>query len=231
MMSPNRSAWTLALFLTVAHAGLACNGEDEADSSSETSGATAEPVGTDTAASGSGATQASADPAPTAAAPTGPSPRETASQVDRDLAVRLALVPPDPLVVADLLTHADIREIFRYEGSLAVSSLEGIEPTDGYNAIRLASDDGGFGFAVQVWQLDAARQLEPRFQRLRDTWISATDDREPVGDGAFYGEFEGIRYYAFAAGEARSMSVISCQTMLCTPNQLRTLADRVYDRL
>jgi len=230
MTSPARFALPIALMLATAALPACKSGEDGEASDEATPGAEVA-VPDEAAAPTAGSAQAPAADPPPAPTPSGPSPRQNAAPVDRDLAVRLALVPPDPLVVADLLTHADIREIFRYEGSLSVSTLEGIESSEGYNSIRLASDDGGFGFAVQVWQMDAARQLEPRFQRLRDTWISATDDRDPIGDVAFYGEFEGIRYYAFSTAGARSMSVITCQTMLCTPNQLRTLADRVYDRL
>ena len=231
MMSLARFALPFS-FVVAVGALSACNSGDGGETESEpTVDEAPNGAATNEAPPAAESAQAPAAPSATPPAPNGPSPRETATEVDRDLAVRLALVPPDPLVVADLLTHADVREIFRYEGSLSVSTLEGIDASEGYNSTRLASDDGGFGFAVQVWQLDAARQLEPRFERLRDTWISATDDREPVGDTAFYGEFEGIRYYAFAAPSARSMSVVSCQTMLCTPNQLRTLATRVFDRL
>lgn len=149
---------------------------------------------------------------------------------DLDLAVRLGLVPPEPVVVAPLLTHPDIRELVQYNGELAVRSLDGIAPSANYNALRLAAGEG-YGFALQLWRLDETRQVIPRFERLRDTWIVATPDESAVGDAAFHGEFSGIRHYVFSHRPSRSVVAITCQSDLCTTEQSREIARRVLSRL
>jgi hypothetical protein len=176
--------------------------------------------------------------APTAAQPpTTPQPsgvpvvRNAAASADRDLAQRLGLAPADPLIVSDLLTHADIREIVGYNGELSIATLEGVQPSEFYNAMRLASSESGFGFAVQLWEDEQSRQTLSRFERLQETYIDRIAETDGVGDSAFRGEFDGIRHYAFMIERARSVAVISCQTELCDSEQVRGLAERVSSRL
>lgn len=187
------------------------------------------------------------EPAPVAEAstePTTPSPaanpatnnavpvvRNTAASADRDLAQRLGLAPADPLIVSDLLTHADIREIVGYNGELSIATLEGVQPSEFYNAMRLASAEGGFGFAVQLWEDEQSRQTLSRFERLQETYIDRIAETDGVGDSAFRGEFDGIRHYAFMMERARSVAVVSCQTELCNAEQVRGLAERISSRL
>lgn len=149
---------------------------------------------------------------------------------DRDLAVRLGLVPPDPLVVAQLLTHADIRELVRYDGELAVRTLDGLAPSPHYNVIRLGAGEQ-YGFALQVWRLEEARQVAPRYDRLKETYIVATEDPTPVGDASFHGEFAGVRHHGFSHRASRSVAVVTCEATLCTQPQARALAERVLSRL
>lgn len=179
--------------------------------------------------SGSG-TPAAADPPATA----NNAPlvvRNTVASADRELAQRLGLAPPDPLIVSDLLTHADVREIVGYRGELAISTLPGIAPSPMYNVVRLASDSGGYGFAVQLWRDDQERQSTARFTRLQQTYIDRIPEAEPLGNEAFRGEFDGIRHYVFLHSLSRSVATVSCQTDLCDNIQLRSLAERVLSRL
>ncbi len=181
--------------------------------------------------------EASAETAPPAPAanptPNNPVPvvRNTAASADRNLAQRLGLAPADPLIVSDLLTHADIRELVGYNGELSIATLEGVQPSEFYNAMRLASADGGFGFAVQLWEDEQARQTVSRFERLQETYIDRVAETDGIGDTAFRGEFDGIRHYAFMIERARSIAVVSCQSELCTTEQVRNLAERVSSRL
>lgn len=171
--------------------------------------------------------------APEATAPAtnrAPVVRSQVASADRELATRLGLAPPEPLRVADLLTHADVRELMQYTGDLTIATLDGIEPGPHYNALRLASA-AGFGFAVQLWQEDEQRQALSRFARLQETYIDRNPDTAPVGDEAFWGEFEGIRHYAFFHRASKGVVIVSCQSELCTPDQLRNMADRVMSRL
>ncbi len=156
--------------------------------------------------------------------------RSQAASADRELATRLGLAPPEPLRVADLITHADIRELMQYTGDLTIATLDGIEPGPYYNALRLAAA-AGFGFSVQLWQDDEQRQALSRFARLQETYIDRNADTSPVGDEAFWGEFEGIRHYALFHRASKSVVILSCQSDLCTPEQVRSLAERVLSRL
>jgi len=204
--------------------------------------------GTDTASEGTSAGEPSAESSGSgqeappeeastgdAAAPT-PAPnrppvvRSQATSADRELATRLGLAPPEPLRVADLLTHADVRELMQYTGDLTIATLDGIEPGPYYNALRLSAGSG-FGFAVQLWQEDEQRQALSRFARLQETYIDRNADTSPVGDEAFWGEFEGIRHYALFHRASKSVVIVSCQAELCTPDQVRNMADRVMSRL
>jgi hypothetical protein len=178
-------------------------------------------------ADGSGA-QATAPPTPVSV-PDRPivSPQ---AQSDRDLAIRLGLVPPEPLLVAPYLTHADVRELVQYSGGLSVSVLEGVEASPTYNTVRLATE-GGYGFALQLWRESSSGAADSRYTRLRQTYFVAIDDTTPVADRAFVGEFEGIRHYAFLDLPTRSVAVVTCQSDVCAESQARALAERVRSRL
>jgi len=156
--------------------------------------------------------------------------RPSAPSSDRDLAIRLGLAPAEPLHIASFLTHADVREIFAFDGELTIRTLEGIEPNPSYNAVRLGADDG-YGFALQLWRLDETRQVNPRYDRLRQTYITALNEDTSPADAAFTAEFEGIRHYVFAHRASRTVGAVTCQTSLCTAAQLRDLAVKVVDRL
>lgn len=156
--------------------------------------------------------------------------RSQATSADRELATRLGLAPPEPLRVADLLTHADVRELMQYTGDLTIATLDGLEPGPHYNALRLAAE-AGFGFAVQLWQEDEQRQALSRFARLQETYIDRNLEPEPIGDEAFSGEFEAVRHYAFFHRASKSVVIVSCQAPLCTRDQLRAMADRILSRL
>jgi hypothetical protein len=215
------------LALTLLGASTACNGGggEEADSGVPLAvPTTVEP------SPGSGDPSTEVEPPSQASQPGGPSPRDEAWARDRDLAIQLGFVEPDPLVVSDLLTHADIRELVRYDGALTVTSVEGIAPTPQYNSLRLATENG-FGFSIQLWTHDEARQAQARFERLQQTWIQATAEAVPVGDASFSGEFDALRYFAFFDTPSRSTAVVTCQVDLCDPVQIRAIAERAQSRL
>lgn len=159
-----------------------------------------------------------------------PVDRSPTPSADRQLAMRLGLTPPEPLIVADLLTHADIRSIARYDGSLTVTGLDGVEPGPEYNSLRLASD-AGYGFAVQLWQPAELRRAEERYSTLQETYIQVIADADPVSTRAFRGAYEGIRHYVFIDERSRSVGIVTCQANLCDNLQLRQLAERVVSRL
>ena len=147
-----------------------------------------------------------------------------------ELRAKLGIAPPPALMVGDLLTRADVREIGRFSGALAETTLEGIPPTTRYNAVRIAADDG-YGFALQLWRVDELRQLAPRFNRIKDTYITTAPETAPVGDESFSADFQGIRHYAFMHRASRSVAIVTCSSQLCDAAQIRALAARVESRL
>ncbi len=149
---------------------------------------------------------------------------------NRELAARLGLAPPDPLLVSDLLTRADVRELTNFQGELLETSLEGISPDADYNAIRLQAD-GNYGFALQVWQHNEVRTLTAQFRRLSETYFDSDVDSAGVGNEAFSADFQGILHYAFLHRASKSIAIVSCQRGLCDPTQTRALAQRVANRL
>ncbi len=173
-----------------------------------------------------------APPATPVAAPITPRVVERRPDVEanRELAERLGLAPPPPLIVADLLTRADVRELSGYTGELLETSLEGIEPSVDYNAIRIGAA-GGYGFALQLWQLAEIRQVTNQFRRLRETYFAADLESAPVGNEAFSATFQGLRHYAFLHRASRSIAVVTCQEDLCDAAQLRAMSQRVSNRL
>jgi hypothetical protein len=220
----------LRIALAIAAAVAFCACRREAPTDTEASGSP------EAAAPGSGSAETPEAPAPGSGAAAPPSPtrppvvRTTVNSADRELAIRLGLAPPEPLRIADLLTHADVREIMGYTGDLTIASLDGIDPDPYYNSLRLGSGTG-FGFAAQLWHHDEQRQALSRFARLQETYIDRAVDTSPVGDEAFFGEFEGIRHYAFFHRASRNVAVFSCQSDLCTTEQARSMADRLASRL
>lgn len=218
-----------AVCVMVAVVGCGRRGQDAApvEGTAEASG-TGVAVATPEAGSGSGAQaampEAAGDPVPVVA------PVNPQVQADRELAQRLGLAPPEPLAVAHLMTHADIRELVQYQGTLSLGLLEGVEPSATYNAIRLASE-GGYGFALQVWRDQNPRQLEARYERMMRTYFVSSEDPVPMGDQAFRAEFEGIRHYAFMDRTSSTFAVITCQSDACLDQHIRGLAERVVSRL
>jgi hypothetical protein len=156
--------------------------------------------------------------------------RRVDTTASRELAAKLGLAPPAPLLVGDLLTRADVREVTAFAGELMETSLEGIEPSPEYNTIRLSAD-GGYGFALQVWQLTDVRQLSTRFRRLRETYFQSALDPASVANEAFTADFQGFRHYAFMHRASKSIAVVTCDMALCSPEHVRELAQRVVNRL
>lgn len=188
--------------------------------------------------SGAAADEPAAQPTE-AAAPTPPAqPLEVARdterrpdvEANRELAAALGLAPPDPLLVSDLLTRADVRELAQFRGELLETGLAGIEPSPNYNTIRLQAD-GGYGFALQLWQHDEIRQLSTHFRRLRETYFDSSTDGAGVANEAFTADFQGIRHYGFMHRASKSIAVVTCDDALCDATQLRSIAQRVANRL
>ena len=210
---------SLALALTLC---VACNGSNETDEEPDT-GAAIEAAETDTAP----------EDEQQAVEPVQPPPvenRQADSSEVYDLRIRLGLAELPPVIVADLITRLDVRELVQFEGALRETSLTGIEADVNYNSIRLSAD-GGYGFALQLWMLDESRQVAPRYQRLRETYFQSSDMAEPLGDDSFSADFEGIRHVAFMDRASRTVGVVTCQASLCDATQLRALAQRALDRL
>lgn len=180
---------------------------------------------------GSGAAQAA--PTPTAkpkAAPAEEPVRELSQEEILALRSVVGLTPPEPLVVNELLTRADVRELTKYEEVLTESPLEGVPPSPTYNAVRIGND-AVFGVSLQVWRPAEARQAGARFLRLKETYIAATPDAEPVGDEGFFGEFGETVHYGFHHKASRSVAIVTCATKLCDAAKVKALADRVATRL
>jgi hypothetical protein len=221
-----RASWLLLASLVLS--SVACRRDTPADDATPEA-VTEAPV--EAASAGSGDTNAAAGSAdPPSAAPIVMPTASPQAAGDRDLAIRLGLVPPEPLPVAQYLTHADVRELVRYDGALALGILEGVAPSPEYNTIRL-STEGGYGFALQLWREPSSRVIDDRYARLRETYFIAADDPMPIGDLAFRAEFEGIRHYAFLDRPTRSVAVVTCQSDVCLDQHIRALAERVRSRL
>lgn len=186
-------------------------------------------------APGSGDAEASA-PAVEPAAPVAPievartSQRRPDVETSRELAAALGLAPPDPLLVSDLLTRADVRELAQFQGELLETGLAGIKPSPTYNSIRLQAD-GGYGFALQLWQHDEVRQVSQQFRRLRETYFDSAPEAAGVANESFSADFQGIRHYAFVHRASRSVAIVTCDDTLCDLGQARALAQRVANRL
>ncbi|TVR03461.1 MAG: hypothetical protein EA398_04885 [Deltaproteobacteria bacterium] len=148
----------------------------------------------------------------------------------RELRARLGLAPPSPPAVQNLLTRADIREILRYDGLLRELPLQGQEPSPGWNAMRIAPEDG-LGVAVQRWIVDDPAQRDRRFRRLRDTWIAVDRDAPELGQASFGGTFDGVHHLAFRHDRSRSIIVITLDGAMGDGEQLRTLGARIAERL
>lgn len=148
-----------------------------------------------------------------------------------ELRNRLGLGTPAALPVRELLTPVDVRELASYTGTLQEVSLVGQEPTTHRNSLRMASDDG-FGVGLQVWRVDEVRQLEPRFERLRQTYIHAERPERIIGQQAFMGEFGGLRHYAFLHRASRQLVVVTCGMEVCdSADKVSRIAGRVHSRL
>lgn len=147
------------------------------------------------------------------------------------LRTRLGLGQPTALQINEMLTPVDIRELTGYTGTLLDKPLPGQEPNANRNSMRIASDEG-FGVGLQVWRVDEVRQLEPRFSRLRSTYIQQERPERIIGQQAFTGEFGGIRHYAFLHRASRQILVVTCSDEICdTPEKVSRLAGRINSRL
>ena len=187
-------------------------------------------AGAPTATDGSGVTPPTPAPSAPAQEPPTVAQRRPDVEANRELAASLGLAPPDPLLVSDLLTRAAVRELAGFRGELLETSLEGIAPSPDYNTIRLQAD-GGYGFALQLWQHDEVRQLSTHFRRLQETYFDSAADTAGVANEAFTADFLGIRHYGFMHRASKSVAVVTCDESLCDPTQIRALAQRVANRL
>lgn len=181
-------------------------------------------------ASGSGVVAAAPPVAAKPAAPPEEPVRELTPEEISALRSVVGLTPPEPLMVSDLLTRADVREITKFEEVLAEQPLDGVAPSATYNSIRIGSE-AMFGASLQLWRPAEARQAGARYLRLKETYIAATVDAAPVGDEAFFGEFGETIHYAFHHKASRSVVIITCAVKLCDADKVKALADRVASRL
>ncbi|MFT5994397.1 MAG: hypothetical protein ACI82G_003410 [Bradymonadia bacterium] len=151
-------------------------------------------------------------------------------EANRELAERLGLAPPPPLIVSDLLTRSDVRELTGFSGELLETSLQGLEPNEDYNAIRISADSG-YGYALQLWQFAELRRASNKFRRLRETYFASEQEAAPIGNEAFSARFSALRHYAFLHRGSNSVAVVTCQESLCDREQIRSLSERVLNRL
>ena len=215
-----------------------CKNRPTTDPSEEPSAAEVVEAETSASETGGPGTEDAAAPQAEATEPAQGEPREARPvrerrpevEANRELAARLGISPPDPLLVSDLLTRADVRELTNFSGELLETSLAGIEAGPQYNTIRLQAD-GGYGFALQVWQHDEVRQLSAQFRRLRETYFDSQLDNSGLANEAFTADFQGIRHVGLVHRPSRSIAVVTCDRNLCDPIQIRAVAGRVTERL
>jgi hypothetical protein len=190
-------------------------------------------------------TPAAAAPAPTEAAPAEAAPLVPLPDAGSDagasllhdsgsletIAERLARERyQQNLDIDHLLSRGEVREVTGYTGTLSHTELEGQEPSQTYNAFRLAGDQT-YGFGLQVWKLRDGAQATSFFNRMHETYVVTANDN--LGDTpAFEAELGGIRQLVFVAAQTGNVVALSCDETVCPDDEtLAHLAERVLSRL
>lgn len=136
--------------------------------------------------------------------------------------------PSHDALRVDMLDKEAIREATGYGKLLREAHFPGQPPTKTYNATRLATEKGGFGFGLQLWRPGTAQAALKRYNSLFDQSVGGTAI-EGAGTQAFATKHHDMRTLTFLNRNA--VAAITCEVSLCSEEQLITLAQRVKERI
>ena len=161
-------------------------------------------------------------------------PREQAQKDDRvaqQNKPKTVSVQRNLLRVDTMLTKKDIRESVPYNDLLVLGSIVGQEPSMTYNSVRWTTGkEGVFGFGLEVWKPGSQTAANKRFNGLYAQSLGGTVTKD-VGDRSFRTEHHHLRTITFYDRKRSGVASISCDTSLCTFDELAALARRVQRKL
>lgn len=164
------------------------------------------------------------------AAPSGGTDAPAAGGESAPATPRRVEVTASFLKVDGMLEPADVWKSLDYKGLLQHGEFVGQAPSKTYNAMRLATENGGFGVALQVWKPGSATAGTRRFDDLYKNSIGGQRSKD-VGTLAFRSEHHGLRSVVFLDQQRSTVAWVTCEAKLCSFEQLADLSRRIQRKL
>lgn len=134
------------------------------------------------------------------------------------------------LRVSHMLDRLEIREVFKFDGTLADAPFEGQTSSAIYNAHRLQPADGkSLGFALQFWKLPSSTRALEQFEELFSQSVGGVKTKD-AGDRSFRVEHHKLRSLVFLDQRHQAIAWLTCDEKLCSFEQLTLFAQRVRKR-
>lgn len=135
------------------------------------------------------------------------------------------------LSIEAFINIREFREQTGYAGLLTDAELLGQTPDARYLVMRLATDDPKqLGFSIQVWKPGNESAAAKRFDDLYAQSFGGTKTKD-ISSDAYASSHHQINELAFLARAKRVCVLLSCSDKICTPEQMRSIAQLIARRL
>jgi hypothetical protein len=142
------------------------------------------------------------------------------------------LVKIQALQIRDFVQTAELVKLLNQSNGMVEAPLRGQDITSDYNHLRLVSigQKDHLGLIVQVWRDSSVPEARQRHEEFIKSFPSAKPNQS-VTRKTFFAQY-GLRSYAgFLATGQRTNVVLTCNSDLCSPDQLHKVAMAIKMRL
>ncbi len=178
---------------------------------------------------------------PTRELPAAPDPAAVPSAIEPampgeapSLAIRPTLPTQSKPNAAIYLREDDVFEALGAKRPLDVHELPGMAGDDRYDSLYFGSPDGSQYYAgLQIWRPRSPIDAQRRYTQMVRSYPNA-EETTAVGSKTFFAFWNDLYYLVFLLSDNAAPTVVAltCDQRTCdSPQELVTLASKIYDRL
>jgi hypothetical protein len=142
------------------------------------------------------------------------------------------IVKVQALQIRDFVQTAELVKLLGQANGMVEAPLRGQEITSDYNHLRLVSigQKDHLGLIVQVWRDSSVPEARQRHEEYIKSFPAAKPNQS-VTRKSFFAQYGDRSYAGFLATGQRTNVVLTCNTDLCSPEQLHKAALAIKTRL
>ena len=156
-----------------------------------------------------------------------PEPRKAAAPQKAPETIRV-----QALQIKDFVQVTELIQILKQPNGMVDAPIQGQEITSDYNHMRLVTvgQKDSLGLVVQVWRDPNVPEARERFNSFLKSYPGAKANQS-VTRKTFFAQYGDRSYAGFLATGQRTNVVLTCNTTLCSPEQLHSVAIAIKKRL